>query len=280
MPLDILIPTYGRACGLAVTLTSIAAQTEQEYRVVISDQTEYGDVVESGEVRAVVRLLRAKGHKVEIHKHLPRRGLAEQREFLLRLGRAEFLLFLDDDVILEPDLVARLLHAIRHERCGFVGSAVIGLSYLNDVRPHEQAIEFWDGPVTPERVTFESGAWARHRLHNAANLYHVQSSLGLAPGTSRLYKVAWVGGCVLYRADALRAVGGFSFWQDLPPEHCGEDVLAQQRVMARFGGCGLIPSGVYHQELPTTVRTRALDAAKLLPVADEMPPPDPAAASA
>ncbi len=44
------------------------------------------------------------------------------------------------------------------------------------------------------------------------------------------------------------------------------DVLAQLRVMARFGGCGLLPSGVYHQELPTTVVERRVDAPKLLPV--------------
>ncbi|MFZ5509426.1 MAG: hypothetical protein ACOZCP_05155 [Pseudomonadota bacterium] len=40
----------------------------------------------------------------------------------------------------------------------------------------------------------------------------------------------------------------------------GEDVLVQCRVMARYGGCGLIPSGAYHQELPTTVAERRIDA--------------------
>jgi hypothetical protein len=72
--------------------------------------------------------------------------------------------------------------------------------------------------------------------------------------------VAWVGGCVLYDTDKLRAAGGFSFWQDLPPRHAGEDVLAQLRVMERFGGCGILPSGAYHMELPTTVVDRATDA--------------------
>jgi hypothetical protein len=36
--------------------------------------------------------------------------------------------------------------------------------------------------------------------------------------------------------------------------------------MARHGGCGLIPSGAYHQELPTTVRDRRVDAPRVLPV--------------
>jgi hypothetical protein len=68
----------------------------------------------------------------------------------------------------------------------------------------------------------------------------------------------------MYDAAKLRAAGGYSFWRELPVEHSGEDVLAELRVMARDGGCGLIPSGVYHQELPTTVVDRRVDAPKVL----------------
>jgi hypothetical protein len=69
---------------------------------------------------------------------------------------------------------------------------------------------------------------------------------------------------VLFDTAKLRDCGGFDFWQELPPEHCGEDVLAQMRVMARFGGCGIIPSGAYHMELPTTIRERDFDAPRML----------------
>ncbi len=261
---DVLVPTYRRPAALAVMLTSLAAQTCRDLRVVISDQTDDGDATATGEVRAVLRLLRVRGHAVEVHKHLPRRGMAEQRQFLLDRATARYALFLDDDVIIEPDLVERVLETIRAERCGFVGSAVVGLSFLDDVRPHDQAIEFWDGPVRPEVVSPGTPQWERHRLHNAANLHHVAQRLGLTRDRQRTYRVAWVGGCVMYDAACLRAVGGFSFWRELPPAHAGEDVLAQLRVMARFGGCGLIPSGAYHQELSTTVADRHVDAPLLL----------------
>lgn len=260
---DILIPTFRRPAALAVTLTSVMAQAHREFRLVISDQSD-DSAFATGEVMAVVRLLRAHGHVVEALTHLPRRGMAEQRQFLLERAIAPYALFLDDDVILEPDVVARMLRVIEQESCGFVGSAVIGLSHLDDVRPHEQAIEFWDGPVTPEVVTPNSPAWDRHRLHNAANLYHVQRRLGLTSGTQRTYRVAWVGGCVLYDVAKLREAGGFLFWPALPPAHAGEDVLAQLHVMARYGGCGLIPSGAYHQQLPTTVIDRQVDAPQFL----------------
>jgi glycosyltransferase involved in cell wall biosynthesis len=262
---DVLIPTCRRPAALAATLATVAAQTASPLRVVVSDQTEEPVGGVGAEAEAVLRLLEARGWEVEVHRHLPRRGLAEHRQFLLSRSRAPYALFLDDDVLIEPDLVERLLAAITEHRCGFVGSAVIGLSYAGDVRPDEQHIELWDGPVVPEDVAPGTPAWDRHRLHNAANLWHVQQRLGLTAECQRVYKVAWVGGCVLYDVDKLRRAGAYGFWTELPADHCGEDVLAQLRVMARFGGCGLIPSGAYHQELETTVPRRQADAPRLLP---------------
>lgn len=264
---DILIPTYRRGAALAVTLASLAAQTTRAFRVVVSDQTE-GDAggAETGEVRAATRVLRAHGQAVEIHRERPRSGMAEQRAFLLSEATAPYALFLDDDLILEPDVVGRMARTLDEAGCGFVGMAVHGLSFVGDVRPHQEDIAFWEGPVTPETVLPTSAAWERYALHNAANLWHVQGRMGLTPDTQRLYKVAWVGGCAMYDAAKLRGVGGFDFWRELPPDHCGEDVLAQLRVMARHGGCGIIPSGVYHMELPTTVHDRRVNAPEVLPV--------------
>lgn len=263
-PVDVLIPTCRRPAALAVTLAGIAAQGHGRLRVVVSDQTPDGDPLEAGEVRAVLGILRARGVAVETHRHLPHRGMAEHRQFLLDRAEAPAALFLDDDVWIEPDLIARMLGVLQAERCGFVGCAVIGPSFLDDVRPHQQEITFWDGPVRPEAIHPGTRGWDRYRLHNAANLYHLQRRLGLTAATQRTYKVAWVGGCVLYDVARLRAVGGFEFWRDLPVEHCGEDVLAQQRLMARSGGCGLIPSGAYHLELPTTIPDRRIDAPQVL----------------
>lgn len=267
--IDLLIPTYCRPAALAVTLTSLCAQTYRDFRLVISDQSDRPDrpaSLETDEVQTAIRVLQIHGHPVDTHKHLPRRGIAEQRQFLLDQATAPYVLYLDDDLILEPWVVDRLLTTIQQEGCGFVGSAVIGLSFLEDVRPHQQQVEFWQGQVQPEVVKSGTPAWERYRLHNAANLYHVQEKLHLTSDHPKPYKVAWIGGCVLYDRAKLHSVGGFEFWRDLPPNHCGEDVLAQLRVMANYGGCGIMPSGVYHQELPTTIHDRSMDAPQLLPV--------------
>ena len=261
---DLLVPTYGRPAALAVTLATVASQTVGALRVVIADQTEAPDVGIGDEARAVIRVLEARGHRVELHQGRARRGVAEQRQFLLSRARAPYALFLDDDVILEPDLVERLLKAIRAEGCGFVGSALIGLSYMGDERPDDQVVELWESKVQPEALDPSMPEWARHRLHSAANLWHAQRRLGITADAQRVYKVAWVGGCVLYDVEKLRQAGGFEFWEELPLHSEGEDVVAQLRVMSRFGGCGVIPSGAYHQELVTTLPVREVDAPYVL----------------
>jgi GT2 family glycosyltransferase len=268
--LDVLVPTCDRPAALAVTLAGLAAQTLEAFRVVVSDQTERPDLPDGAcaapEVLTPLRLLRARGRDVETHRHLPRRGLAEQRQYLLDQATAPYALFLDDDVLLEPDVLERLLDVMLGQHCGFVGMPLVGLSHLDDVRPDQEALEPWEGPVEPEEVAPGDPRWARHHLHSAANAWHVQERLGLKAPSPLLYKVAWIGGCVLYDVAKLRAVGGFEFWRELPTDHCGEDVLAQLRVMADHGGCGVLPTGAYHQQLATTVPERTHDAPYLLPV--------------
>lgn len=263
--LDVLVPTCDRTSALAVTLAGLSAQTLPSFRVVVSDQGEQ-PADRAAEVRTTARLLRLQGREVEFHRHLPRRGMAEQREFLLSLARAPFALFLDDDLLLEPPVLRRMLTAIEREGCGFVGCAPIGLSYADDHRPHERHFELWDGPVMPEVIHPGDNRWPRHAAHNAANILHIQDSLGpFERDTDYLpHKVAWVGGCVLYDTEKLRTAGGFGFWHRLPAEHVGEDVLAQLHVMERYGGCGIVPSQVYHLEVPTTLPDRDVDAPRAL----------------
>lgn len=284
--IDVLIPTCDRPTALAVTLATLLAQDFSDFDLVIADQSAATPGYDDPSVRAVLRVFEARGHRIDLSTNLPRRGMAQQRAFLLGRARAPHVLCLDDDVILEPDLVGRMLRALERSECGFIACGLHGLSFRHEQRPHQQAIEFWEGGVRPEVVLPGGPAWPRHLLHNAANLWHVQSRLRADAATPRLYKLAWSGGCVLYRTAALKDAGGFDFWCELPAGHCGEDVLAQLRVMARHGGAGLLPSGAYHQELPTTVTARAVDAPFHLnpfgpaDAADAAPPPGTGAAHA
>lgn len=202
-------------------------------------------------MQTLSRIIEARGNGVEWHRRPRRRGIAEQRQFLLERSSARAVLYLDDDVFMEPWVMERLLEVLWTEECGFVGAFPIGLSFLDDERPDQQVVDFWEGPVRPEAVEPGSREWERSQLHRAANLHHV--SRRLRPGERRLYKVAWAASCCLYDRSKLLAVGGFSFWPRLPRYHSGEEVLAQNLLMRRWGGCAILPSGTYHAEVPSTV---------------------------
>lgn len=257
---DVLMPTCNRPAELAVTLAGLAGQTDPAFAVVISDQSTGDPGWEHPAAAAMVRVLEARGRPVTLLRHLPRRGLAEHCQFLLEQSTADQCLFLDDDVWLEPGALARLSGALDELACGFVGMAPQGLSYLNDRRPEQTAnFEAWEGQVGAERIPPGAPGFDRWPLHSAANLSHLSAELSL-PGQWVPYRVAWLGGCVLYRREALNDAGGFTFWADLPANHAGEDVLAQWQVMERFGGAGILPSGAVHLESPTTVTDRRVEA--------------------
>jgi GT2 family glycosyltransferase len=263
--IDVLVPTVGRSAELAVTLAGLAAQDDPPFRVIISDQSDDAAGTGHPAVQAMIRVLRAQGRPVEVHRHLPRRGLAEQRQFLFECSSAPSVLYLDDDVWLEPGQLHRLATALDTLHCGMVGAAVQGLSYLDDERPEQQAsFELWGEGVQPERVRRGTPGFDRWPLHNAANLAHIARRTPLPGYGWAAYKIAWVGGCVLYSREVLEKVGAFGFWSQLPPQHSGEDVAAQWRVMERQGGAGILPSGAVHLESPTTVPHRPVDAFDLV----------------
>lgn len=247
---DILLPTCNRLSSLVMTLAGVAGQTMSQVRVVVSDQSEH-PVSKDGVVASLGRVIEARGGAFEYHRRVPSAGIAEQRDFLLRRSLAPAVLYLDDDVFMEPWVLDRLHQVLREEGCGFVGAFPAGLSYRDDVRPQQQIIEFWEGPVTPEDLEPDSPSWERWQLHRAANAYHVAQRI--TGGEIRRYKVAWIASCILYDREKLLAVGGFSFWNRLPRFHSGEEVLVQNLLLRRWGGCAILPSGTYYSELPSTV---------------------------
>jgi GT2 family glycosyltransferase len=261
---DVLIPTCNRKTGLAVVLTSLFGQTFDDFSVIVSDQSDDdADYLDCIEIRTLVSALRWRGHHVELYRNLPRRGMAEQRQFLLERSRSPYVHYLDDDVLLEPTALDRMLDVIRADRCGFVGAAATGLDFLDDERPQEWILEPWNGPVQPEPFEPERIPWERHVVNNAANPLHLERLL-IRDGQTLKYKAAWIGGAnVLYDREKLLSVGGFTFWERLPPNHAGEEAVVQFLLIRRYGGCGILPAGTYHLGLPTNVEDRSTNATAL-----------------
>src|SRR5690625_3703978 len=263
---DVLIPTHNRPLELALTLAGVASQSVSDLRVIVAEQSKRS-VRDEPAILTACRLIEERGGEVEWHTREPKHGDAEQRHFLVKRAQARQVLMLDDDIFMEPWVVESLSEALNREGCGFIGAFPAGLSFRDDVRPQQlEELEFWEGPVRAEQIEPDSEAWSRARFHAAANVLHAARKV---EGGGRLYKVAWVGACVLYDLEKLRAVGDFGFWRNLPLHHAGEEVLVQNLLLRRWGGAAMLPSGTYHQEAPTTIaeegRKPQANAINLLP---------------
>ncbi|HEX5591439.1 MAG TPA: glycosyltransferase [Candidatus Limnocylindrales bacterium] len=259
---DVLVPTAGSAVSLGATLASLAGQRYPAFRV--SALAPNSGPADEAHLGALAAVLAARGHAVRLTDADPGTPGA-RRQALLDLADAPFALVVDDGVFLEPDLMGRLVAAIRSAGCGFVGSAVVDLRFRGEHRVEEQGIEFWDGPVRPEEIRPGTRGWDRRRLHRGANLEHLRERL---PRTrDRLYRVADVPGCVLYDTAKLMGVGGFAFGRDRhrdAPQPMGAESAAQLRLIARHGGAGLFPSGAYRLAPTPPAGTRSPAAAAAL----------------
>jgi glycosyltransferase involved in cell wall biosynthesis len=247
---DILLPTYNRLQSLIMCLSGVAGQNYSHFRLIVSDQSDQ-PANDNPVIQSLIRIIEARGATVDWHYRAPSKGIAEQRDFLLRQATARYVLYLDDDVWMEPQVLEDLVQSIEEQQVGFVGAFPAGLSYRDDFRPHQERIDFWEDRIEPEAVDPDTDEWDRNVLHRAANLYHV--GMQIPRGKKYLYKVAWIAACILYDREKLVEVGGFEFWQRLPRYHSGEEVLVQNLMMRRWGGGSLVPSGTYFSESPSTV---------------------------
>jgi hypothetical protein len=248
---DVLIPTAGSAASLGATLSSLANQRYPSFRVMATRPPL--DAADEPELSGLAGVLEAGGHSVRFVDAQAAGRDGGRAQALLDHAAAECVLVVDDGIFLEADLLGRLVSGLRASGGAFLGSSVVDLRFRDEHRPDEEVIEFWDGPVRPEEIGVDSRAWVRRKVHRGANLQHLRERL---PRTrDRLYHVADIGGCVLYDTAKLRSVGGFHPHDDhgrRPSMPLSTTSATQLRLLGRYGGAGLFPSGAYRLT-PTTL---------------------------
>ena len=109
---SVIIPTFDRPERLRATLASVVALDPPAREIIIVD----GDP--SGSAREVVKFHAGRVTHVASHP-----GLTRQRNAGMRVARESLILFLDDDVAVKTDLLARLGRA-------FADDAVVGATGL------------------------------------------------------------------------------------------------------------------------------------------------------
>lgn len=217
-----IVPTIGRAESLARLLQSLAAQTRRPDEVVVADGGD-GDAVREVVERPMWVSLGLNVRRIGVHPpHAVR-----QRVAAIADARGEFLLLLDDDVVLEPNCVEQLFTAV-----------------TGDVRVAGAMADFnnqtWPAPTAAWRFYLKSvlrlreGAWQGQVIGPLLRF-------GYNPSPPSAMPMAWLGTCnTLIRRSAYEQAGGFS---DFFLHRCtiNEDVDLGLKI-ARVGTILLCPS--------------------------------------
>ncbi len=190
--ISVIVPTIGRPESLALLLESLAEQTRRPEEVIVADGSDGDDV------RAVVArsIWASRGLNVRRLALQPPNAVG-QRVAAVAESRGEFLLFLDDDVILEPDCVEQLLGVLGPDP-GVVGA----MADFNNQR--------WPMPTRAWRfymryiLGMPEGSWQ-------GGVVGPLLRFGYDPPPNDAAPMAWLGTCnTLVRRSAYDRAGGFS----------------------------------------------------------------------
>lgn len=119
------ISTIGRyLTTLPMAIASVATQTRKPDKLVLYDDGEQNELREVAPYTELFRLLEDVGIPFETFK-TPRQGLAANHQHALETCKTDFLLRVDDDHILEPDCIEKLLMVMEDETVGAVAPLVL-----------------------------------------------------------------------------------------------------------------------------------------------------------
>lgn len=228
----VVIPTLRRPIPLAEALRSLRGSLVAVSRVIVVDASP-----ESAEAS-----LRAESWPFSLeYLRSDRVGAAYQRNLALaRLTDEEFVLFLDDDAVVEPDCIGELFEGFSR-----VGEPVAGVMANFHNLPVKRP-----GLATRLALWISGGGW--HAAYDGLLLGPAVSFLPSAEIQERFLPIMWTrGGCVLYRRSALPESGFRSFFEGYS---LGEDLALSRDAQRKIGGILLYASRarVIHSHGATT----------------------------
>jgi glycosyltransferase involved in cell wall biosynthesis len=186
--MSVIIPTKNRTQDLQQTIGTLLAQTRLAHELIIVDQSQTQSVIDAG-------LLPLK------HIYNPRiTGLCQARNVGMKQATGDIWLFLDDDVLLEPDFIEKLLTAYRPDVTGVSG---VVTNYL----PPPILQRVWE-------FLFEAGPFRDDRQ----SVYRNAENLRNSPPV-QVRKLG--GGLMSFRANKIR---GLRFDENLHGACFGEDI--------------------------------------------------------
>jgi glycosyltransferase involved in cell wall biosynthesis len=111
---SIVLPTYNRAYCIAHAIEAIRAQTFTDWELIVCDDCS------TDTTGNVVKSIRLDDSRIVYHRNLRRLGLPGNRNSGIALARARLIYFIEDDVVLDPCALGKLL-------CGYKQMKVKGV---------------------------------------------------------------------------------------------------------------------------------------------------------
>jgi glycosyltransferase involved in cell wall biosynthesis len=176
----IVIPVFNRENILGLTLESVLKQTYTNYRCIIVDDGSIDSSV------ALARKYENADVRFQVLENPTNSGACRCRNLGLALAESEYVVFLDSDDIWLPQFLETMLAALEAAN-GFDAAACQAYIYEKEIGD-KSGTRFVgvSSPITLERYLLE--------------------------------EVAWITSCMLWKTEAIRAIGGFAdhlkMWQD------------------------------------------------------------------
>jgi len=216
MRISLVIPTYNRRETLRRCLAAALAQDLPDYEVIVVD-----DASTDGTEEMVPREF----PQVRYLRQERNRGPAAARNRGLAVAQGEIIAFTDDDCLLPPDFLSRLLEGYRqYPQVVGVGGYLLAPDHLLTRNP-----------------------WAQYEAYMTRQVYRA----GDAPYVGGYECPAGGTNAMSYRRSALEAVGGFDESFPVPG---GEDAELKWRMVQAGGALAYLPIRVIHLQ-PYTWRS-------------------------
>jgi glycosyltransferase involved in cell wall biosynthesis len=193
--LSIILPTYNRGTRLQSCVQSVVDQTFRDWELIICDDASTDD---TDEIAAELIQI---DERIRYFKNAANQGLPANRNIGISKAKASQVLFIEDDLILEPDCVAILMETFtqldKQHKVGAVASSRPD-EWQKDDDSDKSVLDYaWRGSSRKMTVpcTFSS----------LTGLVHYN----FVPAFTGIQEVPSVHSCSLYSREALEDVGGY-----------------------------------------------------------------------
>ena len=114
--IDILVGTKDRPTEVALLLQSLRTQTYQDWDLYVLDDAGGSPITNYYFVKYIINRIKLEGHVVKLKRNSISFGISKMRQQMVEWSEEEtnnpYICRLDDDVILEPDYIERLVKVI------------------------------------------------------------------------------------------------------------------------------------------------------------------------